>query len=132
MRSIPGIQSNLPFENIGYLPLLVKGKSVSLRFYMGSSGSVTITIGGITKQMFGNTGTLVFTPSEISNLNLSTNLDVSGYIVSSPDLDNITINVEDTSKISNLVYTPTDFSFTILYNKITNNDTLDFMVSLNT
>lgn len=111
------------------------GKSVSLRFYMGSTGGVTITIGGVSKNMSGSSSELTFTPSEVSSLNLSGDLNVSGYIVASPDISSIDISAEDTLKVNNLSYNPdysTNFSFTIVYNQLSDTDTLDFQVVLNT
>lgn len=111
------------------------GKSATLRFYMGSSGGVTITIGGISKNMSTNTGVITFTPSEVPILNLSGDLNINGYITAGPDISDIEINAEDTSKVNNLVYGQTDsteLSFTIVYNQVSDTDTLDFKVILNT
>lgn len=117
------------------IPLSTGRKSVNLRFYMGSAGSVSVTVGGITKNMSGNEGTMTFTAAEIASLNLSANLNVSGSATADPNIDTIDILAEDAFKVNNLSYTAgssTNFNFTIVYDELADNDTLDFQVSLNT
>jgi hypothetical protein len=140
MISIPSIRSGLPFENSVSLFLNTdgnsqSGKSVNLRFFMQTSGGISITIFGVTKSMSTNTGQMTFTSSEIPNLKLTEDLYVPGQFSAGPNVSEILIQAEDESKITGLTFDPTfdgNLSFTILNDQISNNDTLDFSVELNT
>ena len=136
MISIPSIRSGLPFENSASLFLNTRGdsqsgKSINLRFVMGSLGGITLTLFGVTKSVSGADNEMIFTSSEIPSLNISENLYVQGYMTSVPDFQSFIIPFEDLSKIAGLTTVVTDsgdIEFTIVYDQVLNNDTIDFRV----